>query len=706
MQGFNPQIARQHLADGGPVGVMGRVKQLFGMDEERNKRIAAYKAGQAAPAPAPAASAPAPVAPAPAPAVTDYSGMGAAQRREKAQGLANGGMVRGPGTGTSDDIPADLPVGSYIMPADSTKAIGAEALDGMGGGNRRGFNPARAQKVKAQISNGEYNLTPEKVHAIGIETLDAMKGDTHTPVRGGAQGAAAPDESNRAFFAQGGAVTAEEAERLRRQTQMYVQGAQAAQQPAAPGLDQRVAQIPAGVPTPAGPPVVAGSRPAPAAGGSTFVNPLPNTTAVARGASEDASAAWNAGNPAQAVGAAVRGAITAPITAVGESAYNAVAPWGRGISSFARGLTGAQADPAAQPQSVATPGTPSPVSPAAAPTAAAPVSAPMAVKSAAPSSDLVPSSPGAGPAAPGATEVMPGVFRSGSSYGDSAGAAMTGPTGSTGQPSAQNDLAASNLAARGFNPAAAQAAMAAPAGVPTPVVRNSSNDWALRKEIDNARTAASSITNTRRWGGRNPSNTDQLELEALLRADTTARGAQPGLEQEGMRQAGSLQREGIQQQGNLTREQIQQGGANTRANMGFQTDRARIAVEAGRAASENAQRGVATAGAQQLQQLRNVLLDPNSTAEQRKQAETSLRAIGGKPDAANRYTVVPGGQEVSPQGVAFTRPSQVIDNQTGQFINQAGAAPQGQQAGPVTGQVYTDAKGNRARWDGSKYVPL
>ena len=36
----------------------------------------------------------------------------------------NGGMIRGPGTGTSDSIATEMQPGTYIMPADSTRTIG------------------------------------------------------------------------------------------------------------------------------------------------------------------------------------------------------------------------------------------------------------------------------------------------------------------------------------------------------------------------------------------------------------------------------------------------------------------------------------------------------------------------------------------------------------------------------------------------------
>lgn len=90
---------------------------------------------------------------------------------EKASGYADGGMIRGKGTGTSDDIQRNMPDGTYIMPADSTKTIGAKALQKMG------------KNTPVHVSNGEYELPPEQVHAIGVQVLDAVKDKTHTPVR-------------------------------------------------------------------------------------------------------------------------------------------------------------------------------------------------------------------------------------------------------------------------------------------------------------------------------------------------------------------------------------------------------------------------------------------------------------------------------------------------------------------------------------------
>lgn len=825
MHGFHPQ----NLAGG---GLVQGIKRAFGMDEERNARVAAYKASQAADAAKAAASTPAPApSPAPAPAVSDYSGMGAAQRREKAAGLANGGPVRGPGTGTSDSIATEKPEGTYIMPADSTQAIGEQELQGMGS---RGFKPGGGKKVPVNLSNGEFELTPEQVHAVGVETLNGMKDSTHTPVQAqGFQPGETPDAA-RMFLANGGTV--DEQERLRRMAQIptggtlpapaydgsgstelsrnvnnglnalggmgtvasvplraatgargfpmieapvagraadFVSGvgpnatttatsaiprlgnvptptlpgvnaalqegaqanALAAAARAAGGagaganalqsrqpVDQSVAQIPAGAPTPA--PVApavplqqrvdqiptggmtAPRQPAPAAAPAA-PGIFDGTRAVIAGAADDAQAAWNAGNPAQAAGAFARGALTAPFAATRDYAVGAVAPLASAARGFYGGLTG-EAAPAPAAAPTAQPSTAATIAPRATTvgSAANPTDTRLAAGTQTGAADPRPMGQFAadqveniaGPG--GARQIAPGIFRSGNSYGDSAGAAVSGPA-TTGQPNAQNMRAAENLAARGFSPGAVAAAAPAP-GVAAPIVRSSANDWNERNNLRNLEVSAKSITaDGGRFDPTKGNNAAQTAYKAAVVTDNAARGFQPQADRAAMEANANLQREQMQQQGGLAREQTQQAGANNRAAQGFSVDRQRLGVEATRAASENASRNVATAGAEQVQKLRNVLLDPNATAEQRTQAEKSLRAIGGKAEAANRYTVVPGGQEISPQGLAYTRPSQVLDNQTGQFVNQPGAAgalPPGmtRQVGTANGRpVYEDAQGKR-----------
>ena len=92
--------------------------------------------------------------------------------QEAARSYANGGPIRGPGTGTSDSIPDKMRPGTFIMPADSTQSLGAKALSSLG------------KKVPVNVSNGEYEYTPEQVHAVGLRALSQLKDATHTQAQG------------------------------------------------------------------------------------------------------------------------------------------------------------------------------------------------------------------------------------------------------------------------------------------------------------------------------------------------------------------------------------------------------------------------------------------------------------------------------------------------------------------------------------------
>lgn len=104
------------------------------------------------------------------------------KHKTQPKNYANGGIVKGPGSGTSDSVPAMVPADGYVMPADSVQAMG--------------FKPGMRQ---AQLSAGEAVLNPQQVQAAGgFQALDQMKAATHTPVP--EQGAEGP----KFFFANGG----------------------------------------------------------------------------------------------------------------------------------------------------------------------------------------------------------------------------------------------------------------------------------------------------------------------------------------------------------------------------------------------------------------------------------------------------------------------------------------------------------------------
>lgn len=239
-------------------------------------------------------------------------------------------------------------------------------------------------------------------------------------------------------------------------------------------------------------------------------------------------------------------------------------------------------------------------------------------------------------------EVQPGIFRQGNSFSDSAQGAALGAQ-PRGLPSRQNDLAAQNLAdqstARGFTPGQRTEVEQPRLGFPgfrAPTVAHSGNDWQSRNDLRNAEVSASSIKNTLQWGGAGAENSpDVQKYQSMLSTDQTLRRAQPGLDAETLRQNAGLAREEIQQAGGLQREAMQQSGETGRTGM-------RVGVEQQRLQGEAEARGFKTRAQRQEEQLRNTLLDPNATPQQKQQAQQSMRAIRGETEQSPwKVTVTP-----------------------------------------------------------------
>lgn len=403
MRGMKSLVAptkRQNFADG---GVVGAIKGMFGIkpeDPERARRLAEYQANAAREKEAAkAATAP---APAPAPAITDYAAGSALKRREAAAGLKDGGPVRGPGTGTSDDVPDNVPEGTYIMPADSTQAIGEKTLGGLG---MRG--------IDVNLSNGEFKLPPKQVHAIGVQALNQMKDATHTPSSTEAAKGMKPE-----LFFEGGGVVDEEKKRLQNQKQAYVTGAQAAAAaaPATPAAPVPAAPAPAAKdPLDGGaafgvfPQLAGGKRTTyamdeklrtgvEATGPSTFVQATPLDKTIIGGGNGQR---MNATQDPRSL-----------LTATGMNAVAGVSP----------------------PPTPSPPGAAQPGSPAASASTGKPPE--MGGNLPTPQSDAT------------STAVAPGVYQHGrGQYSDNA-SGMGVPAGFTGQPSAQSAQAAETLAGR------------------------------------------------------------------------------------------------------------------------------------------------------------------------------------------------------------------------------------------------------------------
>jgi hypothetical protein len=174
-------------------------------------------------------------------------------------------------------------------------------------------------------------------------------------------------------------------------------------------------------------------------------------------------------------------------------------------------------------------------------------------------------------------------------------------------------MVADSLASRALAQAPAQANPAQ--GFAAPTIQHSGNSWQAANDLRNARVSASSITAN---GGRfDQTRKGQISPQAatyaaMLGTDQALRQAQPGADVAAMRENAGLQREGMQQT-----------GANQRAGLGFQTAQQRLAMD-------QETQGFANRAAQQSEQLRNTLLDPNATPEQRKQAQQALMTLQGK----------------------------------------------------------------------------
>ena len=466
-----------------------------------------------------------------------------------------------------------------------------------------GFGPTsvlEAQRAQAQnqapdsipgmFKPGEFVLPPDTVHAMGgAGALQAAVDATHTP---------APEQAfvprgfkPKVFFANGG----------RPEDQIPLGG-------------QRVAPAPDG----------SQDNPMNSELGRNVTNTLgalPGAAGLPGAVSRVAGAGANALSGAgQAAGLAGRAATTAAplgVPAAGAvglgAAYEADRPVG-GLASYR-----ANNSP----------------TPAAAPAASGATGTGLA-GSGAPGSAMGP------PSSAAPQEIQPGIFRQGNSFSDSAQGAALGAQ-PRGLPSRQNDLAAQNLAdqstARGFTPGQRTEVEQPRLGFPgfrAPTVAHSGNDWQARKDLQNLETGASSIMNRpeyaaagmarfRGGGAQSGPPPAVAAYQAALQTDSALRQAQPGLEAETMRQNAGLMREDMQQSGGLQREAMQQAGETGRTGM-------RVGIEQQRLQGEAEARGFKTRAQRQEEQLRNTLLDPNATPQQKQQAQQSMRAIRGDAD--------------------------------------------------------------------------
>lgn len=642
MRGMKSLVAptkRQNFADG---GVVGAIKGMFGIkpeDPERARRLAEYKANAEREKQAAKAAAAAP-APAPAPAITDYAAGSALKRREAAAGLKDGGPVRGPGTGTSDDVPDNVPEGTYIMPADSTQAIGEKTLGGLG---MRG--------IDVNLSNGEFKLPPKQVHAIGVQALNQMKDATHTPSSTEAAKGMKPE-----LFFEGGGVVDEEKKRLQNQTQAYVTGAQAA-----------AAAVP----------------PARAAGPSELY--MADRT-------QEMGDQWRAGNYAGAVGTGLRTAVQGLGMYGIETADKALSPVIDASQRMVGGVLGTDTPSGAVKPSIAPPVTPP--APGSAAAKSAPVGTPPSAPAASASTATLPDTGGSLPTPQPlgtSTAIAPGVYQHGrGQYSDNA-SGMGMPAGFTGQPSAENmarmDAIANRSQQESMNRVQARG-MGAVGGPGSGPVEPGSFTGGFSGVIGSANLMGSRTPEQQRRDAEVSASsihkpTAARGMAALAAMDGRALEQERGqnsLAQENARQAGALEREGIQQAGATTRANIQERGANSR-----EAGRNTLATEELGLKREAA--GFQTRAAGRLEKLYE-RYDAAKTQDERKAIAQQIRELHSGSVQQDVWAHSPGGQVVDPKTqMLVTQPGVIYNRATGETRSDAGriapaAATQG--GGPAT----------------------
>lgn len=296
-----------------------------------------------------------------------------------------------------------------------------------------------------------------------------------------------------------------------------------------------------------------------------------------------------------------------------------------------------------------------------------------------------------------------GVYQHGrGQYSDSADGMGFTP-GFTGRPNAQNLEAASNLSAQGQRDSMGRvaSAMTQPqaVGFRAPTVAHSGNDFAARKRLENMATAASSIMNTERWGGRGASRNPAVQAyEAAVKADLQAQGLQPDVDTKVMGFNANLMREQMNQDGATQRAVMQEAGADRR-------DSRRAGLESRKLGMEETAQGFQTRQAQRIEGLYQQY-DAAKTDQERAAIAAQIRTYQGKEAPAEW------GVHVTPtiknaDGSTSEGSVYRYNKRTGQVEAVAGqqmqAAPMPKsQADLKVGQLYQTARGP-ATWDGKQF---
>lgn len=574
--------------------------------------------------------------------------------RRRMMALAHGGHVRGPGTGTSDSIPAMLSDGEFVLPADTVRKVGVKSLRDL---VKSTHTPTGRPGHPAKFADGD--LVDKKRAENSFGDAPASVADARFDLNAQTTTAPAPNQGVMTYGANHGAAGYNPSTRP----------------PAAPKPPARMGDA---------------------------------MSAVLSEGRKEMQAHQQAGNTAAAVGASVRSdlaMVPAFLSDVGSAIARDAAPVVDSASRFTSSLFGgdggkAPTDPAktarAATQSAVAP--PAPTSPGpsidrTSPASLADVGKSITNATAAPvpaidrelmtNAQVAAANPaGQVRAVRGANGVMEfsGSNVSGPvSYADAQGNAIAGQ-GIEGKGWGGG---VTSMPARGFSPSTATSS-ALSGALSDAVARgdigavqqhyfNQGQSFGGKTEqqvrADNLMAQAQNLMNRGHVG-------DAQKAQMLL----TSLGAM----QDNASKMLSAQNTNAYQQGRLglearSQDEVERTGALDR-------QRTEQALE----------------GDRQVAALRRTLIDPNATPEQKRQAQASLMSIQGK-SAQGEW------------GIQVTPTTKNVDGSTTngsiyRYNKQTGAVERVDSGEPPAkfeaGKVYTDAQGNRRRWDGAKFVAV
>ncbi|HML83052.1 MAG TPA: hypothetical protein PKE37_14945 [Thiomonas arsenitoxydans] len=564
--------------------------------------------------------------------------------------LPKGGKIQGPGTGTSDSIKTEIPKGSYIMPADSTQQIGPKALGELG------------QPVPVNVSNGEYQMPPEQVHAVGVHALNQMRDATHMPVAEGFK-----PQKDGLYFVDGGSPAEEERKRRTGSGPSPQMGAVAL------GNQARVDRM-------GGDGMYSQSN---ADLGRAASAAFPNTAIAIRGAGQNIAEAYQVGGFPAAAGATVRNTLVPAIgfsADVGRSAKQALDPFANVLKTAVTGnptpIEGTRSSAAQTAPTATTQTTSAPTAPASTP----------AAQGARPSYGFTPAEQqGPAPGMRVSPTSAPEINRIDNAPGLNSPLFTNLPTGqavSEMQGGTVNTVPAFRAPASAQPSGAAMGFSAQREGPGGGVI------GAGRTEQDRYGTLMREVARLSQGGraGRNQAAALVSAYQAAQRGEEADMRDQAGMRELGFRQEDAATRNA------LNAREIQERSADRTG---------RFALDERRLAGDERMRGFEARGLERVERL-YAAYENAKTPEERAAAAEQLRTLSGK-EVPNRYTVVPGGQEVTEQGMLRTVPARVLNNQTGQFVDQQAA--QAASAAPRAGEVrngYRFKGGNpadQASWE-------